>query len=321
MSIKPALLIALLAAAMLSVSCQRPLSEASPGTTQAPVIVSPQPESPPSPSPAQPNKAPAIAPAVVSFFADAVNNDWDSFVSRFTAEEQLFYRDFFANADNAKLRNGYFAVNSIELLDAYEVADIAKMINESDPGLYDLPYEVWGDFEGQSALDDYGDVRMWIAKVDCRLEKEFWDYRQGINNRVLILVPENGQWKVMQDYQGYPGAGVFFGDAVPEETEISDSAPAQATPNILVDGTLHYTDSMTGYFIGTSVGDYLHVGIRTIEGDVFWFWISSACRTNPETLHRNQIIEIDWENIDVYIDEADEVINLDRITDIRIVSA
>ena len=122
----------------------------------------------------------------------------------------------------------------------------------------------------------------------------------------------------MQDYQGYPGAAEYFGDAVAEEPEEIESADAEETPNILVDDTLHYTDSLTGYFIGTSEGDYIHVGIRTIEGEELWFWVSVVCMTDPDTLHRNQKIKIDWENRDVYIDEAEEVLNLDLITGIRI---
>lgn len=320
---KPALLIAFLLAAMLTVGCaQHQVSDTLPSTTQAPATTSPQPDPSPTPSPsfAEPTQDATIASVIDDFFADTAKKDWDSFVSRWTNEEQLYYRDFFAYEDNSNQHNGYFAVESIDLLDTYEVQNVAKLISEDDPSLYDLPYDIWENFDGWTALDKYTDVRLWIVKVDCRLVKEFWDYRQGVNYRVLTLVPENGQWKVMQDYQGYPGAAEYFGDAVAEEPEEIEGADAEETPNILVDDTLHYTDSLTGYFIGTSTGDYLHVGIRTIQGDECWFWVSSVCKTDPETLRRNQKIEIEWENRDVYIDEADEVINLDRITDIRIVS-
>lgn len=320
---KPALLIAFLLTAMLTAGCaQHPFSDALSGTTEAPVVVLPQLELSPTPSlsPVEPTQDPTIESVVYDFFADAAENDWDSFVSRWTDEEQLYYRDFFAYADNAKLRNGYFAVETIDLLDIYEVQNVAQLIREDDPSLFSLPYDIWNHFDGLLALDKYKDARLWIAKVDCGLEKEFWDYRQGINYRVLTFVPENGQWKVLQDYQGYPGAGVYFGDAVAEEPEESEGTAAEETPNLLVDGTLHFTDSLTGYFIGTSIGDYVHVGIRTIQGDELWFWISRVCKLDPETLHRNQKIEVDWENRDVYIDEADEVINIDRIIDIRMIS-
>ena len=318
---KPTLLIVILLAAMLSASCaQYQFSDALPDTTRAPVTIVPQPEPSPMPSPslAESTQDPAIKSVADGFFADAAKNNWDSFVSRWTEEEQLYYRDFFAYADNTKQRNGYFAVENIDLLDVYEVLNAVIHVKEYTTS--ELPYDVWENFDGWTALDQYGDMRLLIAKVDCRLKKEFWDYRQGINYRVLTLVPENGQWQVMQDYQGYPGAAEYFGDAVAEETEETEGADAEETPNLLVDGTLHYTDSLTGYFIGTSTGDYLHMGIRTLEGVELWFWVSSVCKTDPETLHRNQKIEINWENRDVYIDEADEVINLDRITDIRIIS-
>ncbi len=322
---KPALLIVFLLAAMLTVGCaQHQVPGDLPSTTQTPAIVSQQPELSPTPSqspvPTTPTQDPIIKSAVSDFFADAAMKDWGSFVSRWTGKEQLYYKDFFAYADNAKQHNGYFAVENIELLDTYEIQGVVKLIREESPGLYDLPYEVWDQFDGRTALEEYGDLRLCVAKVDCDLEKAFWDYRQGINYRVLTLVPEDGQWKVMQDYQGYPGAAEYFGDAVAEEPEEFEDADAEETPNILVDDTLHYTDSLTGYFIGTSEGDYLHVGIRTIQGDERWFWVSGVCKTDPETLRRNQKIEIDWENRDVYIDEAGEVINLDRITGIRIVS-
>lgn len=320
---KPALLLSFLLTAILAVSCaQDQPSGMVTGIAQAPATVSPQNKTAPtpSPSPAVPTPDPLLMSAAVDFLADAASNDWDSFISRWTDEEQLFYRDFFAYDDNAKHNNGYFAVENIDLLDAYEVLNIAQLLREHDQSLYNMPYEVRDGFEGWTALDQYGDVRLLIAKVDCRLETEFWDYRQGINYRVLTLVPDNGQWKVMQDFQGYPSAAEYFGDTVPEEQAEFDDADAEETPNLLVDGTLHYTDTITGYFIGTSVGDYVHVGIRTIQGDELWFWISAQCKTDPEMLHRNQKIEVDWENRDMYIDEADEVINLDRITDIRILS-
>ncbi len=320
---KPTLLIAFLLTAMLAAGCARhPFSGVLSGTTQAPSFVLPQPELSPTPSlsPVEPTQDSTVKSVVYGFFADAAENDWDSFVSLWTDEEQLYYRDFFAYADNAKLRNGYFAIETIDLLDIHEVQNVAQLIKEDDPSLFGLPYDIWNHFDGSAALDKYKDARLWIAKVDCSLEKEFWDYRQGINYRVLTLVPENGQWKVLKDDQGYPGAGVYFGDAVAEEPEEPEGTAAEETSNLLVDGTLHFTDSLTGYFMGTSIGDYVHVGIRTIQGDELWFWISSACKIGPETLHRNQKIEVDWENRDIYIDEADEVINIDRIIDIRMIS-
>jgi hypothetical protein len=86
------------------------------------------------------------------------------------------------------------------------------------------------------------------------------------------------------------------------------------------DETIANTGSVTGTFIGLEWGDYLHVGVRTADGGEIWFWVLGDCSTDPESLTAGQKIEVSWENRDVYIEEAEETINMDVVTGFRVLS-
>ncbi len=275
------------------------------------------PKATPSPTAtAAPAETAGSAQTVVSAFIAAQDaGDWASFQSLWTTGEQLYYRDFFAHKDNATKRNGYFAIQSAHVVSLYEIKDFSRLLSKFS--ISDLPFDVWYAFNAYDALERYPDVKLLIAKADYHLDSEFWDYREGVNYRVFVLVPEDGEWRVMQNYQGYPSAGDYFGDTIEEPEETEEPYPEE-TPNTLVDGTVHSTNSTTGYFIGTEIGDYVHVGIRTIEGEDLWFWIEGRCETDPDTLSHYQKVRVVWENRDTYIDEAEEVINMDIITEIEI---
>lgn len=264
----------------------------------------------PSPSPT----VDAEIEAVIKDFISAQNSqDWDSFLSLWTNEEQKYYKDFFAYSNNDKNKNGYFAIKSAKLVGIHEIKNIKTMLEDNT--IFSLPYEI------ESGLNydlqyKYSDIRLFITKADYELDKAFWDYREGINYRLIVLVPENGQWKVTQDYQGYPGAAEYLGDTVPdiqdEETEDVDEEE-----NNLVGGTVHYTKKLECYFLSGDMGDYEWIGVRTIEGKEMWFMVGDS-KIDPETLTRYQKIRITWQNKDVYIEEAEEVINEDIITDIKL---
>lgn len=316
-----ALLTVILLLAMLPTGCKS--SEVLDGCPTATATIEPTmtsfetPEATLSPTAtATPSETAELPETVVSAFIEAQDEgDWDSFVSLWTTEEQRYYRDFFAYKDNETERNGYFAIQSAQTIGLYEIKDFAKML--ADFSVSSLPFDVADGFNFYDTLERYLDVKLIIAKADYHLSREFWDYREGVNYRVLVLVPENGEWRVIQDYQGYPSAGSYFGDTIEEPEETEETYPEE-TPNTLVDGTVHGTDSMTGYYIDTSEGDYVHVGIRTIEGEEIWFWLGGSCEIDPYTLSRYQKIQVTWENRDTYIEEAEEVINMDVITEIKI---
>lgn len=317
-----ALLTAILLLAILPAGCKS--NEVLDGCPPA-VSAFEEPTAPPfeipkaTPSPtgtAAPTDTAEPAQAVVSAFIAAQDaGDWDSFVSLWTTEEQRYYRDFFAYEDNATKRNGYFAIQSAHTVSLYEVKECPELLSENR--IFELPNDVWSEFNAYDALERYRDIQLWIAKTDYHLDSEFWDYREGVNYRVFVLVPEDGQWRVMEDYQGYPSAGVYFDDTIEEPEETEESYPEE-TPNTLVDGTVHYTDSATVYFDKVSEGDYVHADIITIDGTECSYWVSNGCTPILYSLSRYQKITIVWENRDVYIDEVERVMNLNIITEITI---
>jgi hypothetical protein len=78
--------------------------------------------------------------------------------------------------------------------------------------------------------------------------------------------------------------------------------------------------TMTGTFVRLEWGDYLHLYICTKDGNEAAFWVLSNVGVDSETLKAGQEIEISWENRNVYIEEADEIINMDVATSIRVLS-
>lgn len=248
--------------------------------------------------------SPELQSVAQNFIAAQNTQDWSSFLALWSASEQVFYKDFFAYPDNAEKHNGYFSIKSAELLGVFDITQLFK--DDTD----NIQYAFCDDTE-RDYIRTYDDYSVVIIKANYGLESKFWDYREGTNYRALILVPENGQRKVLLDL-GYPGGAVYFNDAaLPEETGNTEE------PDNLVDGTVHYTKTITGYYIGLQTGDYNHPGFRTTEGEEIWFWTASDV-ANYETLSRYQKVEITYENRDKYVDEANSVINMDRITGIKL---
>lgn len=312
------LLLVIVLPAMLITACAANNTEITerPDETISSIVSLPASEPPfPAPTPAATSSAvaetdPEIVSVVTQFISAQNTQDWDAFLNLWTNQEQLFYKDFFAYPDNIENHVGYFSIKNAELTGVYDITYLVK----DEAAYLDLPYEV-GDGVNLELTSRYDDYRVLILKTAYALENEFWDYREGANYRVLVLAAENGQWKVLQDCQGYPGAAVYFNDPLPPEETTSENY-AEETNN-LVDGTVHFTKKTTGYYIGINIGDYAHPGFKTIEGEELWFWTASGV-ANYETLHRYRKAEITYENCDSYIAEADRVINMDRIIDITL---
>ncbi len=311
------LLIVLLMLLFVLAACGNPGNISSitptPGATAAPAA---------SPVPAKTEAAaaspsstldPEIEAVITDFIAAQNAHDWDAFLNLWTNEEQQYFKDFFAYSDNEKNKNGYFSIESAKLADIREIEDAKSKLSDYETD--NIPYEIASGFRSD-VPEIYGDVRLLVAKTDYTLDKEFWDYREGLNYRVFVLVPQDGKWKVAQDYQGYPGTAESFGDTVPENQEEPTEDIAEEDDN-LVDGTVHDTKELDFYFAGLQWGDYKHMAVRTIEGDDLWFWMTQT-EVAPETLSRYQKISITWENRDKYIDEAGRVINQDAVIDIKI---
>jgi hypothetical protein len=256
---------------------------------------------------------PAIKAVITDFILAENAHDWSAFLSLWTKEEQKYFKDFFAYSNNEKNKNGYFAIKSAQLADLREIENAKTKLYDYSSA--DFPYEIGSGFR-YDLQEKYGDVRVFIAKADYTVDKEFWDYREGLNYRVLVLVPDGGKWRVAQDYLGNPGAAEFFDEPVPEEQD-DNTGDVTEEKNDLVDGTVHFTKELDCYYLGLNWGDYGHIGVRTIEGDEIWFWMMHT-KVDPETLTRYQKIRITWENRDKYIDEAGEVINQDAVVDIKV---
>lgn len=249
--------------------------------------------------------------AVTAFIAAQDAGDWDAFTALWAKSEQRYWRDFFGDADNAAQHNAYYAIESAQLADTYPIADVGQLLQSG--GFDELPYSVRAGFTAELTPGEYDAVSLWIAKADYALENPFRDYRQGINYRVLVLLLEGDAWKVLQDYQGYPDAAAYFGDEVPVEPDVPSP---EETPNVLVDGTVHGTQTAAGYYLRLDYGDYVHALIRTMDGEDVWFWITGGCEPNFDALSAYQKVQFTWENRDTYIDEAEEVINMDIITSV-----
>jgi hypothetical protein len=235
--------------------------------------------------------------------------DWQAVFCLWTNMEQVFYKDFFADTNNTKNHIGYFAIKNVSVSAVKEIENVPQLLESS--AFFQLPYAIESAFDYR--LDDqYKDIKMFVVKSDYSLFAPAWDYTEGTNYRVIVLVPEAGGWKIAQDYQGYPDAAQYFGDTVPEATEEDDTAPDTESEKKLKDGTVHFTKIIEGYFTGTAYGDYLHIEIKTITGEKLWFFIADRNFDWEAAIKPYQKLKIEWENIDVYIDEAERVINIDR---------
>ncbi len=279
-------------------------------TVSATGVVTPSPTPLPSDTPTVSETDPIRAQreAVSAFIAAQNAGDWDAFTALWASSEQPYWRDFFSDANNAAQHNAYCAIQSAQLADTYRIADFEKRLQS---GAFDnLPYSVWGRFTDELTPGEYDMAGLWIVKADYALEKPFRDYREGTNYRVLLLLLEGDAWKVLQDGQGYPDAAAYFGDVVPAEP---DNPTPEETPNVLVDGTVHGTQTATGYFLRMQYGDYAHALIRTTDGEDVSFWVTTGCAPGFDALSAYQKIQFTWENRDTYIDEAGEVINMDVI--------
>ncbi|MEL7609451.1 MAG: hypothetical protein AAGU74_08080 [Bacillota bacterium] len=218
---------------------------------------------------------------VVTDFVSAQNaHDWDKFTGLWRKGAQRFLGEFFAYPDNEKNKSGYFAVENAELL------SITPCL-ETDGGVL-TEYE----------LENYKEFRAFNVKVNYRLSTQFWGYSEGENSLELVLVKEDGAWKVSQDS--------LMIDWDPNDDYVYEDHSGHA------DGTVHFQKQITGYYLATEWADYAHIILMTIDGEQTELWKKCEIGTQTPFLQK---MRITWTNSDSYVEEAGNVVNQDAATD------
>ncbi len=251
--------------------------------------------------------APSVDPeTVIKNYLDAQNKqDWATVLSCLTRQEQVFYKDFFADAANDENHNGYFAIKSVAQAAVKEIENIPALMENDE--FFNLPYTVQADFD-YTLCDQYGELHLYIVKTNYALHKPVMDYREGLNDRAIALVNEDNAWKIAQDYQSYPDAAEDFGDPVPDEDENTDGEDENDTP--LQDGKVYFEKTFEGYFLGSNSADPVRIGVKTLDGENKWFYLNDD-GFDPETVERYTKIKFKWTNEDKLLESAGEVVNMD----------
>lgn len=261
-----------------------PEGTAAPTYSAAPVKTEPAAAEPsPSADPGIEAVDPEIETVIAEFVSAQNAHDWEKFTGLWRRGAQRFLDEFFAYPDNEKNRSGYFAIESAELL------SIAH-----DP---DASSGVLTDYE----LERYGEFRAFHVQVRYHLAKQFWGYSEGENALALVLVKEDGAWKVSQDS--------LMTDWDPDDDYVYQDHSGHA------DGTVHFEKRITGYYLATEWGDYAHIIIMTIDGGQTELW--DQCEIGTETPFL-QKLQITWTNRDSYVEEAGGVVNQDAATNIEL---
>lgn len=78
--------------------------------------------------------------------------------------------------------------------------------------------------------------------------------------------------------------------------------------------------SLTGIFEEIEVGDYMHLYMQGDDGLQYDFFILHNVGVAPETLVPGQKITVFWRNVDNYLSEISQTVNMDEITRIELVT-
>lgn len=227
---------------------------------------------------------PEIEAAIADFVSAQNAHDWDKFTGLWRKGAQRFLGEFFAYPDNGKNKSGYFAIENAELLSV-------------------VPYSgIYGNILTEYELEKYKEFRVFNVKVNYHLSTEFWGYSEGENSLELVLVKEDGAWKLSQDS--------LMIDWDPDSDYVYEDHSGHT------DGTVHFKNQITGYYLATEWGDYAHIIIMTIDGEQTELWKKCAIGTETPFLQKMQIT---WTNCDSYVEEADIVVNQDAATDFKLI--
>lgn len=110
------------------------------------------------------------------------SNAWHTIADYWVKDQKEIMLSFIADKESKENCLGLFNVKSAKILEIKEIpADSAgKFVNED------------------KYLEKYGDVKIFYVGIDYIVNKESMFYYNGVNYRLAIVVPENGQWKLAE---------------------------------------------------------------------------------------------------------------------------
>lgn len=152
-------------------------------------------------------------------------------------------------------------------------------------------------------LEQHGEFRVFHVQVRYHLAKQFRGYSEGENSLDLVLVKEDGTWKISQDS--------LMTDWAPDDDYVYEDHSDHA------DGAIHFEKQITGYYLATEWGDYAHIIIMAIDAGQMELWDKCAIGTETPFLQK---MRITWTNCDSYVEGARGVVNQDAATDVKLIN-
>jgi hypothetical protein len=118
---------------------------------------------------------------IVYDYFDTINSgDWEAWAELHVLAARDNYRDFVSNQVNIDNNTGILTIDSVELIDIVQVGDsYAPPFSELSP--YFLSNDTYDCYK---------------VAVDLTVAEESESYHDGINQKLVVLVNENGNWEV-----------------------------------------------------------------------------------------------------------------------------
>jgi hypothetical protein len=123
---------------------------------------------------------------IYDYFEAVDSGDWEIWANYYALDVRDSYIEFVENTENHANNIGILTVNSAAVISITQVTDEA-----APSGVYD---ELEEHFEDTSAYNCYKVV------VDMSINEDNGYYLEGINEKIIILINENGEWKVGSTY-------------------------------------------------------------------------------------------------------------------------
>ncbi|WP_156802700.1 hypothetical protein [Coprothermobacter platensis] len=117
---------------------------------------------------------------VYQYISALNNHNWNEVVSLLTGDEQSAVKGFIANPENEG--QDILGVLSAQIVEIKEMpSDAARFATTVD-----------------SYRSTYGDVHVFYAGINYTVENESEFYLNGVNYNLIVVVPENGSWRIVQ---------------------------------------------------------------------------------------------------------------------------
>ena len=131
----------------------------------------------------QVTKTPSSIEQVIYQEVEAENNhNWSAVSSYWVEDEQDLMLPFIANKENKDNFIGLFNIKSAKIAEIKEV-----------------PIDSIKPFVGvEKYLEKYSDIKVYYVGIDYTVHNESMFYYNGVNYRLAVVVPENGQWKLAE---------------------------------------------------------------------------------------------------------------------------